>query len=133
MQSNEIDRELIAANPWWRDPGSWQASDVQLRRARESVLDYDPRPLDDLAAGGLYILRGPRRVGKSTALKKLIARRLAAGTAPRTILHVWVEGRTAQDVVDIVRRGANTWLQGEPGERLWVIDEITAIEGPWPE
>jgi len=133
MQSDEIDRELTAANPWWRDPDNWQASDVQLRGARESALDYDPRPLDDLTAGGLYILRGPRRVGKSTALKKLIARRLDVGTPPRAILHVSVEGRTAQDVVDIVRRGATTWLQGEPGQRLWVIDEVTGVDGPWPE
>jgi hypothetical protein len=81
----------------------------------------------------LYILRGPRRVGKSTALKKLIARHLDAGAPPRTILHISVEGRTAQDVVDIVRRANTTWLRGDPGQRLWVIDEITGVKGPWPE
>lgn len=133
MQPNEIDNELVAANPWWRDPPGWQTSDVQLRTAMQSALEYDPQPLHDLTPGGLYILRGPRRVGKSTALKKLIARRLSAGTPPQRILHVSVEGRTAQDVVDIVRRGATTWLRGKPGERLWVIDEITGVQGPWPE
>lgn len=133
MNTDQIDRELSAANPWWRDPTGWQADDVQLRAARQSALAYDPRPLDDLTPGGLYILRGPRRVGKSTALKKLIARRLEAGAPPRTILHVSVEGRTDQDVVDLVRRANSTWLQGDPGQRLWVIDEITAVKGPWPE
>lgn len=133
MNVVEIDSELSAANPWWRDPDEWQDSDVQLRTARRSALDYDPRPLDDLTPGGLYILRGPRRVGKSTALKRLIARRLDAGAPPRTILHVSVEGRTAQDVVEIVRRANTTWLRGDPGQRLWVIDEITGVKGPWPE
>jgi uncharacterized protein len=133
VQTTEIDAELIAANPWWRDPDRWPESDVQLRTAMHSALNYDPRPLDDLTPGGLYVLRGPRRGGKSTALKRLIARRLDAGATPRSILHISVEGRTAQDVVDIVRRGATTWLRGEPGERLWVIDEITGVEGPWPE
>jgi uncharacterized protein len=133
MNANEVDRELTAANPWWRDPEGWEDQDVQLRTARRSALHYDPRPLEGLTPGGLYILRGPRRVGKSTALKKLIARRLEAGTPPRAILHVSVEGRTAQDVVDIVRRANTTWLRGEPGERLWVIDEITGVQGPWPE
>ena len=133
MNTNEIDSELSVVNPWWRDPNRWPKSDVQLRTARRSVLDYDPRPLDDLTPGGLYILRGPRRVGKSTALKKLIARHLDAGAPPRTILHVSVEGRTAQDVVDIVRRANTTWLRGDPGQRLWVIDEITGVKGPWPE
>lgn len=133
MQTAEIDRELIAGSPWWRNPDGWQESDVQLRTATESPLDYDPQPLHDLTPGGLYVLRGPRRVGKSTALKKLIARRLGDGASPRSILHVSVEGRTAQDVVDIVRRGSTAWLRGDPGERLWVIDEITGVEGPWPE
>lgn len=133
MHTSDIDAELSAANPWWRDPDNWQDSDVQLRAARQSFLAYDPRPLDDLTPGGLYILRGPRRVGKSTALKKLIQRRLEGGTHPRSILHISVEGRTAQDVVDIVRRANTTWLQGEAGQRLWVIDEITGVEGPWPE
>jgi predicted AAA+ superfamily ATPase len=133
MNTTDIDAELSAANPWWRDPDHWQDTDVQLRTARQSALAYDPRPLDDLTPGGLYILRGPRRVGKSTALKKLIARHLEAGTPPRSILHISVEGRTAQDVVDIVRRANTTWLRGDPGQRLWVIDEITGVKGPWPE
>jgi len=133
MNTTEIDGELSASNPWWRDPNRWQDADVQLRTARQSALAYDPRPLQDLTPGGLYILRGPRRVGKSTALKKVIARRLDTGASPRSILHISVEGRTAQDVVDIVRRANSTWLRGDPGERLWMIDEITGVKGPWPE
>ncbi len=133
MEINEIDDELAAANPWWRDPAGWRKADVQLRTAARSALDYDPRPLDDLTPGGLYILRGPRRVGKSTVLTRLISRHLDAGIPPRNILHVSVEGRTDRDVVDIVRRASTTWLGGNDGERLWVIDEITGVKGPWPE
>jgi hypothetical protein len=133
MRPEEIDEELIAANPWWRDPAGWERTDVQLRAARQSPLDHEPRPLRDLSPGGLYILRGPRRVGKSTTLKQLIAERLRGGSPPRTILHASVEGRSAQDVVDIVRRGGSSWLEGAPGERLWVIDEITSVDGAWPE
>jgi uncharacterized protein len=133
MRNDEIDGELVQYNPWWRDPDGWQGKDVQLRTATQSPLRYNPRPLEGLSRGGLYILRGPRRVGKSTALKQLIADRLHGGQAPRTILHVSVEGRTAQDLVDIVRRGTSTWLTGEPGDRLWVLDEVTDVDGPWPE
>jgi uncharacterized protein len=133
MSLTEIDAELIAANPWWRNPQGWEASDVQIRAARQSPLSYEPRPLHGLTTGGLYILRGPRRVGKSTAMKQLIAEELRNGSPPRTILHVSVEGRSDQDLVDIVRRGADQWLTGEPGDRFWIIDEITEIGGPWPE
>ncbi len=133
MRASEIDAELVAVNPWWREPGAWEGSDVQLRAARLSHLDYDPRPLRDVEPGGLYILRGPRRVGKSTALKQFIAEKVKGGSPPRTIRHVAVEGRSAQDLVDIVRRGGARWLEGDPGERLWAIDEITGVKGPWPE
>src|SRR5690606_1918458 len=127
------DAELIRSNPWWRDARGWKSEDVQLRAAEQSPLSYDPRPLEGLHDGGLYILRGPRRVGKSTALKKLIADRIDRGQDPRTILHVSLEGRSAQDLVDVVRRGSSTWLAGAAGERLWVLDEVTEVEGPWPE
>jgi len=133
MRISEIDAELTAANPWWRDPEMWEATDVQLRAARQSSLKYEPRPLRDYTPGGLYILRGPRRVGKSTALKQFIAERLRQGANPRTILHVSVEGRSDQDLVELVRRGSNEWLVGDPGDRLWIIDEITGVRGAWPE
>lgn len=72
MSPTEIDAELIAANPWWRNPQGWEASDVQIRVARQSALSYEPRPLHGLTIGGLYILRGPRRVGKSTRQSSLV-------------------------------------------------------------
>lgn len=132
MRTADIDSELVVANPWWRDPVGWVDHDVQLRAARRSLLTYEPRPLADLTPGGLYVLRGPRRVGKSTSLKQLVRERLRQGTLPRTILHVSVEGRSAQDVTDIVRRGAQSFLEGEPGERIWLLDEITGVHGEWP-
>lgn len=132
MRVDEIDAELVAANPWWRDLRGWEADDVQLRAARASPLAYEARPLEDMSPGGLHVLRGPRRVGKSTALKQTIAERIRSGTPPRTVLHMSVEGRTDRDVVDMVRRAAGRWLDGSPGERLWMIDEITGVHGPWP-
>ena len=132
MRADEVDAELVEANPWWRDPDGWEQGDVQLRAARSSTLAYEPRPLDTMQPGGLYILRGPRRVGKSTALKQVVSKRIRDGFPSRQILHVSVEGRSDQDVVDMVRRGASHWLGGAPGQRLWLIDEITAVRGPWP-
>jgi len=133
MRASDIDVELTNSNPWWGNPRGWEFSDVQLRAVRRSPLAYEPRPLRDHTLGGLYILRGPRRVGKSTAMKQLVAEKLCSGFPPRTVLHVSVEGRGDQDLVDIVRRGAEQWLTGEPGERLWIIDEITGVKGAWPE
>lgn len=132
MRTSEIDNELVETNPWWREPNGWEEQDVQLRVLRSSPLSYRPHTLDDLAQGGLYILRGPRRVGKSTALKQLVSERIRGGAPARQILHASVEGRSAADIADIVRRGAAHWLQGEAGQRLWLLDEITAVQGHWP-
>lgn len=132
MQPSEIDAELTATNPWWRSPDSWEKQDVQLREARKAPFEYEPAPLHDLTPGGLYILRGPRRVGKSTALKQLVRRRIEDGQNPRTILYASVEGRGASDLADLIRRGADHWLAASPGERLWMLDEVTGVKGPWP-
>lgn len=132
MQVSEIDTELTRTNPWWRGPEGWERDDVQLREARRAPLEYEPEPLDSLTAGGLYILRGPRRVGKSTALKQLVRRRIANGQDPRTILYASVEGRSVSDLVDLIHRGAEHWLEGKPGGRVWLLDEITGVQGPWP-
>lgn len=132
MHHADIDREVIGANPWWRDSRAWEERDVQLEAARRSPLTYNPRPLENLKSGGLYILRGPRRAGKSTALKHFIRGRLESGHPPRQILHLSVEGRSSQDVTDIVHRAAETFLEGKPGQRIWILDEITGVEGDWP-
>lgn len=132
MQPSEIDAELTRTNPWWRSPDGWEQQDVQLRAARTAPLDYEPEPLRDLTSGGLYVLRGPRRVGKSTALKQLVRRRIDDGRNPRTILYASVEGRSISDLADLVHRGAEHWLEGAPGERLWLLDEITGVQGAWP-
>lgn len=132
MKTSEIDTELTRTNPWWRNTENWEHQDVQLRDARKAPFKYEPDPLHDLTPGGLYILRGPRRVGKSTALKQLVRRRIEGGQNPRTILYTSVEGRGASDIADLIHRGADHWLAGEPGERVWLLDEVTGVEGPWP-
>lgn len=132
MRDPAIDDELLAANPWWQNPDTWSDTDVQLRAARKSPLQYEPQPLKGLRRGGLYILRGPRRVGKSTALKQLAVRRMEGGARPRSVLHVSVEGRDAQELEEIIRRGGSQWMSSEPGENLWLIDEITEVHGAWP-
>lgn len=131
MRAEEIDRELIAANPWWRDP-DWQNGDVQLRRAATAPFEHHPDVLDRLDPGGLYVVRGPRRVGKSTELKRAIARGLDEGVPARQVVHMSVEGWRVEDLVHVVHRAADHWLRGEDGQRAWFIDEITAVHGDWP-
>ncbi|MGH3164840.1 MAG: AAA family ATPase, partial [Trebonia sp.] len=116
-------------NPWWRTP-LWQEGDSDLRAVRISGLGYRSQCLDDLQAGGLYRLRGPRRVGKTVSVKQAIQSLLEKGVPPLAIVRAAVDGWTANDLRTLVQ---NVALPPAPGgiARWWFIDEVTAVSGDW--
>lgn len=122
--------ELAATNPWWRSPHTWARSDPDLRAAAASALDYEPLALRDLQPGGLYLLRGPRRVGKTVAMKQAISRLLGDGQPPLSIIRVAADGWTASDLRTVVQNIALPPVP-EGRQRWWFIDEVTAVEGDW--
>lgn len=103
-----------------------------LRRAARAPFDYHPGVLDDLSPHGLHILRGPRRVGKSTELRRLAARWFSSGSDPRSVIAMSVEGRSAQDLEDLIKRASSAYAASHFGECLWLIDEVTGVVGDWP-
>lgn len=131
MEVQRLQDLLRAGNPWWRT-ARWEAEDVALQRLAAAGYEYRPGSLDALEPGGLYLLRGPRRVGKSTELKRAIAGLLAAGVPARQVLHASVEGWRAADLADLVRFADERLLRGAAGGRWWFLDEITAVHGDWP-
>lgn len=132
MNESELARQLTSGNVWWREPGEWRRDDRDLAVLGMSPLDYDPDPLAGIAAPNLYVLRGPRRVGKSVQLKRTVARLLTDGIKPRRVIHCACDGLTADDVrrLERVARAQLTRSVEEP--RYWLLDEITAVRG-WPE
>lgn len=70
MNDSELARQTTAGNAWWREPSGWALKDQDLKALRGFSLSYDPKPLGDIAPPNLYVLRGPRRVGKSVELKR---------------------------------------------------------------
>ena len=135
MKQGEIQQVLAATNRWWRDPDGWTREDPDLREASTAPFNYSAGVLDDLALGGLYVLRGPRRVGKSVELKRTIERLLRPGREPavdpRQVLHVSVDGWRAADLGRLV--AAASQLTPPAGHRHWFIDEITGIADGWPD
>ena len=131
MDAADADRLLTEANPWWRSP-DWRERDVQLLRVAKAPFTYRPEALKDLERGGLYLLRGPRRVGKSTEIKRTIDGLIERGVVPRSIVHLSVEGRSSGDLEALITHIAGT-LRGKPGECFWFLDEITAVQGSWPD
>lgn len=122
-------RRHLSRTPWWDQPRTWILRDPDLRRARNASFDYTPRALDDLESGSLYLLRGPRRVGKTVTVKKAIHSLVASGTNPRLVLHMATDHLAARDLRTMVDAAAGLT---PPGRRTWFIDEITAVKDGWP-
>jgi predicted AAA+ superfamily ATPase len=118
---------LANLNPWWRAE-DWE--DADLTAARGSGLDYQSPVLHDLRPGGLYILRGPRRVGKTVATKQAIAALTQAGVPGTSVIRVAVDGWAASDLRTVVQ---NVALPKPPdgANRWWFIDEATGMVDDW--
>ncbi len=130
MRDFERRQHLLDFNPWWQDRGHWRERDPDLREARANALSvYDPHPLRGVGPGSLYLLMGPRRAGKSVAVKRAIARLLDEGVDPRRVVFCPCEGLNAQDLRRVVRLAEDLTLGIEPESRYWFFDEITYVSG----
>lgn len=125
----QLAQELSRLNPWWRDP-NWAASDGDLREAADTELNYRSGVLDGLESGSLYILRGPRRVGKTVSVKQSIEKLVSEGYPPTAIVRAATDGWAAKDLRTLTQ---NTALPLEPDgvSRIWFLDEVSAISGEW--
>jgi len=125
------DLQIARFNPWWTTAG-WEADDVHLRRLEAGGVRFATPQVDgiDLAAAAVHVLRGPRQVGKSTDLKLLVRRALAAGAEPRAVVYLSVdllEDQPPAALVEAVNRALE--LAGRASERrLILLDEVTAAE-----
>lgn len=131
MKHGEAQQILTATNRWWREPTQWVNDDPDLREAMRAPFRYQPDVLSDLAPGGLYILRGPRRVGKTVTVKDAIRQLISSGVPPRSIVHMAVDGLRSRDLGLLVD-AADLLMPGD-AHRYWFFDEITGITDGWPE
>lgn len=126
------DEQIYRLNRWWASAG-WEADDPHLRRLEASQIRLPAPQVDeiDLAQPAVHVLRGPRQVGKSTDLKLLARRALAAGIEANRIVYLsldLLEGQPATALVDSVIRALE--LARGKAPRLIMLDEVTAA-GHW--
>lgn len=121
-----LDKNLTNQNPWWNEGGLKQ--DPDLSRVYQSPLTYRPEPIsiEDCVANAVLTLRGPRRSGKTVALKLLVARLIEEeGWAPRSIL--WLTAETIRTMAQLEEILDEVMTKFPP--KLLCIDEITAVVG----
>jgi predicted AAA+ superfamily ATPase len=144
MRDDEIRARLGQINPWWRaaaggsDPLAWGAEDRTLKDRARYDLGYRSTILDDLASqeldDRLILLRGPRRVGKSVAMKDAaLALCRRSDIDPRQVIYLPADGMSARDLTRAIVLGREmTRSVDTPGElrrRAWLLDEVTGIDG----
>jgi predicted AAA+ superfamily ATPase len=127
VKPGDVIQQITSFNPWWQDD-SWERRDVQLRAATSSGLNYAPAVLADIPEGSLVLLRGPRRVGKSVALKRSVVEAIGSGVPRRSIIHAAVDGWRAGDLRTLVETGKRLAPPGT-SRRWWLLDEIGTVEG----
>lgn len=76
-----FDDQIRRQNPWWGNP-SGIAADAHLALYAGNAISWTPPALDaiPLRFGDISSLRGPRQAGKTTTVKRLIARLLGSGS-----------------------------------------------------
>ncbi|MBO3088128.1 AAA family ATPase [Cellulomonas dongxiuzhuiae] len=151
MRNSELARVLRAANPWWsrRRRATWVLDDDDLAararhewapatacaRAALAPLADGPRPAT------VTLVVGPRGVGKTTAVKDVVAHLVAdPATDPRRVVLIPAQLTDATGTLDdlepadlatAVRTPTRTGAPACDGPRVLVVDEVGAVAG-WP-
>jgi uncharacterized protein len=106
MKRGELETDLSTTNTWWKRPTAgrtWEQDDRDLSGQADTGLAYEPEPLRDIRAGGLYVLVGPRRVGKSVEIKRAISATIAGGVQPLRVIHAACNTWKSRDLVTLVQ------------------------------
>jgi len=134
VNDGEIKERLRDRNPWWRDAHDWSRRDDVLREASEAPFEYDADVLGGVQVPSLYVIVGPRRVGKSVALRRKIRELIDSGTAPaRSVVYCSCDGFRPQDLRRLFKAGRALTPGEEDEPRWWFIDEITAVGPGWSD
>ena len=72
--------EVIFYNPWWKD--KFKEDTPFRRQAFGNILEYIQK------TDRIVVIKGPRRVGKTTIIYQIISHLLEKGTDPKTILYL---------------------------------------------
>jgi predicted AAA+ superfamily ATPase len=135
MRDDELRSWLRQRNPWWRsrtDPLAWTQQDATLRGAAEQRIDYQPDVLQGVRSGGLYVVRGPRRVGKSVALKRFAAELLGTPDVEAgQVIYLSLDEFDQRGLRRALHLARALTAHVGNRRRYWLIDEITAVSG-WP-
>ena len=121
--------ELFESNPWWADPSAIE-QDRNVEEWTKAKFKWNPRLGETIQwdTDVIYVLRGPRQVGKTTLTKLKIRELMRKGTPPRAIFY-W-----ACDLIEKPERLVEitdaylAFSRGVKGRRYIFLDEISSVK-----
>ena len=123
----ELDDLIRLTNPWWEAPERIN-EDPHLRAFQESAFQWDPPVLREieLSSSAIHTLRGPRQVGKTTTLKRVVSKLLETGEQ-RVGYYSFDLDVQPERILDVIRRMRQLHPHGEEGRWFLLLDEVTQI------
>ncbi len=125
-------KHIYMLNPWWRGKEAI-LSDKHILEYESSSLKFYPEGIlseIDLSNGGIYNLRGPRQVGKTTLLKLLIRELLLKkNIKPIRLLYLSCDMiKSSEELADILTFYKKSF-DFENENSFIFLDETTAVPG----
>jgi predicted AAA+ superfamily ATPase len=85
--------EVNAQNPWWSQGAEFARYDKSLMEAKPIFFERMPIETKN---GNIYILRGPRQVGKTTYIKDFVRKLIEGGVPSEAILYLSLDFFTSR-------------------------------------
>ena len=116
--------DLSRYNQWWKLGRDFYRFDYDLR-----VIEYFiERRKYNFDVGNIYVVRGPRRAGKSVYIKLSIGGLLEEGVEPRCILYLPCDRLSSRRELSQILRDFIRFNEGS--ERIYIfLDEVTYLPG----
>lgn len=116
--------EIVNQNPWWKRGKYFSRYDQNLQKVKP--LFFERNELE-LKKGNIYILRGPRQVGKTTFLKSSIKKLIELSVPPKNILYLSLDFFISRREM---RNSIEYFLDStRDAEQIYLfLDEITSLE-----
>jgi len=125
-----MEERLLLHNPWWTDPAKIDL-DKDIKAVENSSIQWRQEKIVhfDLEKDAIYTLRGPRQVGKTTLLKKMIKNLLKNGVKPQSIFYYSLDlERRPEDILRIFQQFLEFSNVYKIPRRYIFLDEITLIK-----
>ena len=86
--------KIVEQNPWWKFGGNFVYHDRTMNQYHAAEVKFERRKIR-LLPSNIYVLHGPRQVGKTTEIKKTTLELIQSGIDPESICYFSCEDLTS--------------------------------------